>query len=162
MDCGFRIEQAVLTQFVVTRPWRSCVALGGGMHDHEAAMQVYVQLAVISDQKHQSQVRDRFLLLAGTEACRAGWLDVAQCCHEKLIASNPAHQIHRFASWPDALRDADFERLVGRWERYCPFETAEAMLRNLRLPKAATTEEPLGQQMLRLLDGTPAPNDQPI
>ena len=58
------------------------------MRDHETAMRVYVELAVISDQKKQTQVRDRFLLLAGVEACRAGWPEVAAKCHEKLISSN--------------------------------------------------------------------------
>ena len=121
------------------------------MRDHESAMQVYVQLAVISDQKKQPQVRDRFLLLAGVEACRAGWPDVAACCHRKLVASNPAHQAHRFATLADALRDEAFQQLVAHWERYCPFEKAEAMLRRLNLPKSESTDQTVGQQMLDLL-----------
>src|SRR5205085_9914762 len=103
------------------------------MRDHEAAMIVYVQLAAISDQKKQRQVRDRFLLLAGVAACRAGWLEVANCCRKKLVESNHAHLANRHATLADALRDHDFQQLVTHWERYCPFEKAEAMLRQLNL-----------------------------
>lgn len=121
------------------------------MRDHEAGMSVYVQLAMMSDQAHQSQVRDRFLLLAGVEACRAGWPDVAARCREKLLASNPKHQAHRHATIADALRDAEFQSLVVHWERYCPFEKAEAMLRQLNLPPKSPTNLSQGEQMLQLL-----------
>ena len=122
------------------------------MRDHEAAMKVYVQLAVISDQKHQPQVRDRFLLLAGVEACRAGWPEVSASCHKKLIASNPAHQAKRHPTFADALRDEDFQQLVAHWERYCPFEKAEAMVRQLNLPPDEQTDVSVGDQMLRMLE----------
>ena len=123
------------------------------MPDHETAMCAYVQLAVISDQKQQALARDRFLLLAGVEACRAGWLDVAECCRAKLIAANPAHQLHRHATLPDALRDTDFQQLVAKWERYCPFEQAEHMLRQLGLtPEGDRPEVPRGERMLQLLE----------
>ncbi len=128
------------------------------MRDHEGAMRVYVQLAVLSDQKQQPQVRDRFLLLAGVEACRAGWPDVAARCQQKLLASNPVHQASRHATLADALRDSDFQQLVVHWERYCPFEKAEAMLRQLNLPADAPTELSVGEQMLKLLIDHPENN----
>ena len=126
------------------------------MRDHEAAMSVYVQLAVLSDQKHQPQVRDRFLLLAGVEACRAGWPEVAANCHKKLVASNPAHRASRHPTFADALRVEEFQQLVIHWERYCPFEKAEAMLRRLNLPPIEFTEQSVGERMLRLLDAARA------
>jgi hypothetical protein len=122
------------------------------MRDHEAAMQVYAQLAVISEQKKQNLVRDRFLLLAGVEACRAGWPEVAASCHRKLIASNPAHQANRHETFADALRDENFQQLVIHWERYCPFEKAEAMLRRLNLPAPVETDLTVGEQTLKMLD----------
>lgn len=118
-------------------------------------MQVYVNLAVISEQMHQSQVGDRFLLLAGVEACRAGWPDVAARCHERLISRHPSHQATHHPTIADALRDNDFQQLVARWERYCPFEKAEAMLRQLDRPQVeSTTTTTLGDQMLKLLGDT--------
>ena len=122
------------------------------MRDHEAAMTVYVQLAVLSDQKQQPLVRDRFLLLAGVEACRAGWPEIAARCRERLIQSNPVHQVTRHQTVADALRDTDFQRLVTHWERYCPFEKAEAMLRLLDLPPWDLGEGSVGEQMLKLLE----------
>ena len=121
------------------------------MRDHEAAMTVYVQLAVISEQRHQSQVCDRFLLLAGVEACRAGWPEVAARCHARLIAANPAHLAARYTTIAEGLRNEDFQKLVARWERYCPFEKGEAMLRQLDLPAVQPSEASTGEQMLALL-----------
>lgn len=148
MDCGFRIDvgmdagaDRLRLEFEGDRT----------MRDHEAAMSVYVQLAVISDQKKQRQVRDRFLLLAGVEACRAGWLEVAARCHQKLIESNHAHLANRHSTLADALRDPDFQKLVVHWERYCPFEKAEAMLRHLNLPALPPTDAPVGEAMIQLL-----------
>lgn len=121
------------------------------MRDHQTAMSVYVQLALIADQKQQSQVRDRLLLLAGVEACRAGWPDVACHCRKKLVESNPAHQARQFPTLADALRDEQFQQLVARWERYCPFEKAEAMLKQLDLPAPDTSGTSLGDVMLAML-----------
>jgi len=122
------------------------------MLDHETAMCAYVQLATLSDEKQQTLVRDRFLLLAGVEACRAGWLDVADRCREKLVASNPAHQINQHATMAVGLRDTDFQQLVARWERYCPFEQAEHMLRQLGLtPEGDQPEISRGERMMQLL-----------
>ena len=122
------------------------------MLDHETAMCAYVQLAVLSDEKQQTMVRDRFLLLAGAEACRAGWLEVAERCREKLVASNPAHQLNQHATMADALRDADFQQLAAKWERYCPFEQAEHLLRQLGLiPEGDQPEIARGERMMQLL-----------
>lgn len=121
------------------------------MRDHDAAMQVYVKLAVISDRVQQSQVCDRFLLLAAVEACRAGWPDVAARCRQRLVARNPGHMAHRHVTIADALRDPEFQQLVIRWERYCPFEKAEAMLRQLDPLTIVRPDASVGDQMLDLL-----------
>lgn len=122
------------------------------MPDHETAMCAYVQLAVISGQKRQGHVRDRFLLLAGVEACRAGWPDVAQRCRELIVGGNPAHQLSRHSTFADALRDSDFQLLVNRWERYCPYEQAEHLLLQLGLaPEGDQPEISRGERMLQLL-----------
>jgi hypothetical protein len=123
------------------------------MVDHEVAMCAYVQLAVISHQKQQQLVRDRFLLLAGVEACRAGWLDVAERCRKQLLANNPSHQLRNHATMPDAMRDASFQKLAQKWEHYCPFEQAEHLLRQLGLePVGDNLDIPRGDRMLQLLD----------
>jgi hypothetical protein len=125
------------------------------MRDHEEAMKVYVQLAVVADEKHQPMVRDRFMLLSAVEACRAGWPEVAARCRERLIATNPVHQASRHPTMANALRDAEFQQLVVQHERYCPFEKAEAMLRQLNLPPLEPMDGTNGEQMLQLLDESP-------
>ena len=52
----------------------------------------------------------------------------------------------------DALRDADFQRLVAKWERYCPFEQAEHLLRQLGLtPEGDQPDISRGEWMMQLL-----------
>jgi hypothetical protein len=104
------------------------------MHDHEIAMCAYVQLAVISDEKQQAPTRDRFLILA----------------------TNSAHQLKRFATMADARRDPDFQKLVAKWEKYCPFEQAEHLLTQLgRAPEGDQLDVPRGERMLQILSDFP-------
>jgi hypothetical protein len=122
------------------------------MVDHEWRMCAYVQLAVLSDEKRQALARDRFLLLAGAEACGAGWLDVAGRCRALLLASNPHHQAAKFGSLPAALRDAEFQRLVAQQEHRCPAERAEHLLAELGLdPRGDSPQPSPGPRMLELL-----------
>lgn len=123
------------------------------MIDHELRMCAYVQLACLSHEKQQALPRDRFLLLAGTEACRAGWLDVAQRCRALLLASNPHHQSAKFASLPAALRDAGFQQLVTQHERRYPAERAEHLLKELGSePRGDRPDIPRGDRMLACLE----------
>ena len=122
------------------------------MPDHELAMCAYVQLGVLSDHKQQALARDRFLLLGGVEACRAGWLDVAEACRKLILASNPAHQLNHHSTMADALRDAAFQHLVAAGERYCSYEQAEHLLRQLGLtPEGDHPELSRGERMSQLL-----------
>lgn len=122
------------------------------MIDHELRMCAYVQLACLSHQKQQALPRDRFLLLAGTEACRAGWLEVAERCRTLLLTSNPHHQAARYDSLAAALRNDDFQKLVAQHERRCPSERAEHLLQELGLaPRSDRPELPRGDRMQELL-----------
>lgn len=122
------------------------------MIDHELRMCAYVQLACLSHHKRQALRRDQFLLLAGAEACRAGWPDVGERCRELLAASNPRHMAARFSTMADALRQEDFERLVTQQERHCPAEKAEHLLQQLgRDPRGDQLDQPRGERMLEFL-----------
>lgn len=101
------------------------------MPDYEQAMRAYVRLARLSDEKQQPQGRDRFLLLAGQAACRAGWLEVADCCRTLTLRANARHLLSRTASFPDALRDPDASAYFARLASFCSFEQAEHLLRGL-------------------------------
>ncbi len=123
------------------------------MPDTAQAMQTYAQLAVISHIKRQPLARDRFVLLCGAAACRAGWLEVAAWCWSWHAATQPGHQLARFPSFPDALRDADFPRVVAHWERWCPPERAEHLLAPLTpLPRLDDPEVTAGTQTLAWLE----------
>ena len=123
------------------------------MRDHERAMLAYARLAHISQQKRQLLGRDKFLVLTGTAACRAGWPDVAQRCRELVVANNPAHLLARFADFPDALRSPDFEPLLKRLERFCGYEKAEHLLSELDINPGLPPDEETtpGRFVLQLL-----------
>jgi hypothetical protein len=122
------------------------------MVDHELRMCAYVQLACLSHQKRQALRRDQFFLLAGTAAYRAGWPDVGERCRELLLKSNPHHVAGQFANLGDALRNADFERLVTQHERHCPAERAELLLEELGIdPRGDQPELSRGERMQNLL-----------
>lgn len=122
------------------------------MIDHELRMCAYVRLAVLSHQKQQALPRDRFLLLGGCEAYRAGWPDVGQKCRELLLASNSHHQAGRFPDLAAALRDADFEKLRVQQERHCLPERAEHLLKQLGIDlREENPQQSRGDEMLALL-----------
>ena len=110
------------------------------MHDHERAMLAYARLAAISQQKQQLPGRDKFLILAGAAACRAGWLDVAARCRELVLGHNPQHLLGENASFPDALRSPEFEPFLKQLRRQCGYERAEHLLGELGIDPAVPAE----------------------
>ncbi len=122
------------------------------MIDHELRMGCYVQLACLSHQKRQAIKRDQFFLLAGAEACRAGWPEIGERCRELLLASNPHHATKKFPTLAEALRDANFQKLVAQQERHCSPERAEHLLHELGLdPRGGEPERTRGERMSELL-----------
>lgn len=123
------------------------------MIDQEQALAAYVQLALLSHQKRQRPARDRFLLLAGAAACRAGVLAAAERCRQVIVASSPGHQLAEYDSFPDALRSPDFRLLMDRWEKRWPYEAAEHFLLQLgRTPRGVPENERVDEFVLGCLD----------
>lgn len=100
------------------------------MPDPEREMLAYLQLAAVSTEKQQSLGRDRFLILAGAAACRAGFVDVADRCRELVLSVNSRHIIGQYESFADAMRNEDFQPLVKQLSRLCPPEQAEFLLQS--------------------------------
>jgi len=109
------------------------------MDDHDAAMLAFVKLAGVSQSRDQLAPRDKFLVLAGVAASRAGHAAVAQRCRELLLAHNPAHLLNRYETIGEALGDAEFEVYLRQVSRFCSYEKAEHLLSQLdistELPK---------------------------
>jgi hypothetical protein len=98
------------------------------MPDHDVAMLAFVKLAGVSQDRRQLGPRDKFLVLAAAAACRGGWPPVAERCRELVLAHNPAHLLHRYASFVEAYRAEDFQTYLRQTERFCPYEKAEHLL----------------------------------
>ena len=136
----------------------------GEMHDHDVGMLVYTRLAVISQSRGQLLPRDRFLLIAGAEALKAGFPPVAERCRALILEHNKAHLVGRFPSFAQALSDAGFQRLLDRTEQNCPLEKAEFLLARTEEVADSNADDPLsnaGESALKLLGRSESPG-QPL
>jgi hypothetical protein len=122
------------------------------MRDAETAMCAYAQLAWLSHEKRQALARDRFLILAGAAACEAGWPNVATECHRLVTGFAPQHQLAGFASFTDAMKSDDFQKLLQSVTRHCPFERAEHLLQGVgRSPQGDDPDLTRGDWVTALL-----------
>lgn len=122
----------------------------------ERAMLAYVQLADVARQKRQSLGADRFLVLAGAAACRAGWLDVADRCRHHVLEDNPNHLLSRHNTFAKAMRSDDFRTFLKQLQRFCGYERAEHLLRELNIaPEVApgNAETTAGRSAIEVLSG---------
>ena len=103
------------------------------MLDHEAAMVAFVKLAGIAQTKQQLLQRDKFLLLAGSAACHAGWPAVADRCRHLVLAHNHAHLVGRQETLAQALRDEACQPFFKQLTRFCSYEKAEHYLTQLEI-----------------------------
>lgn len=122
---------------------------------HDQTVLNYARLAAVSWQRGQLPGRDRLLILCGAAACHAGLLAVAERCRELVLVRNPRHLLHRYPSFPDALRGAELPPLVRQLTRQCSPEQAEFLLSRLDSPEHVS-----GQ--LAPADNEPALTDTPV
>ena len=103
------------------------------MLDHSAAMLAFLKLAGVSQTRKQIGPRDKFLLLGGVSALKAGWPSVAERCRELIVTHNPAHQLGQYPTFADALRSEEFEQLLRPLGKFCSYERAEHLLTQLKI-----------------------------
>src|SRR6516165_2833139 len=86
--------------------------------DHSSAMLAFVKLAGVSQARQQLGPRDKFLVLAGVAASRAGHAAVAQRCRELLLAHNPSHLLKRYGTIEQALEAEEFTTYLRQTARF--------------------------------------------
>jgi|SRR5579871_3152850 len=123
------------------------------MVDHDIAMLAFAKLAEISQARQQLLPRDKFLVLAGAEACQAGLPDVATLCRDRILAHNPSHLLKKFDSFAAALTSADFQQLLKQLIRFCSFERAELLLQGLGIDVRSAKSDDSRAEALGYLEG---------
>ncbi len=108
----------------------------------QAALQ-YLKLAALSKEKGQTAGCDRFLVLAGASACKAGCLDVADACRARVMKHNPHHLLKQWPNMAEALRSEEFPPFLHQLERFCAVERAEALLMELGQSVTLDEDQPL-------------------
>jgi hypothetical protein len=126
------------------------------VRNHEIAMLSFARLARISHETPHPLGRDRFLVLAGREACMAGWLEVAERCRSLILAGNMHHFLSQSASFPDALRDDGKVGYFTTFDSFCSFEQAEHLLLQNAEPFESSPEN-AGEAALSELASLDAP-----
>jgi hypothetical protein len=106
------------------------------MDEHEPAMLAFVKLAGVSQSREQLGPRDKFLVLAGVSAARAGHAAVAARCRALLLSHNPAHLLKRYETIEAALGVNEFQAYLRQLARFCPYEKAEHLLAQLDISTA--------------------------
>ena len=101
------------------------------MTPQEQRLLAFSLLAAESRNRQQHIGELRFLILAGTAACNAGWAEIPSRCYKRILEINPHHMLAKYSSLEDALRDEDFQTFLSRLDRFCTFEMAETLLENL-------------------------------
>jgi len=101
----------------------------------------FARLARISHETPHPAGRDRFLVLAGREACLAGWLDVAERCRELVLAGNAHHFLSQSDTFADAMRDESNAGYFATFASFCSFEQAEHLLTENGEPIEATPDD---------------------
>ena len=134
-------------------------------------MVAFVKLAGLSQQKQQFLQRDKFLILAGVAAVRAGCPHVAERCHHLVLLHNPQHLVKRYSSLSAAFEDGTFLVFHQHLARLCSYEKAEHLLTQLQvhpgvpLPPERLPPEDYALLLLSKADispvGTPAPKAPP-
>ncbi|MBY0589501.1 hypothetical protein K2X85_20185 [bacterium] len=93
---------------------------------------LYLQLATAAGREGQLAAEPRFLLLASFWAHRAGLVDVANGCRERIVALQPDHVLRRFPSIADALSHDEFATYVHELGEAYPTSKGEYLLERYR------------------------------
>jgi|SRR3954463_10607753 hypothetical protein len=97
----------------------------------------YLHLAEAARLRRQPLVRDRVLLLAAVIAAQIDLAPIAAACRELILAHNPGHAVHRWATIGEALGDEDFQPLVSQLStRYGP-ERVERLVEQLGIERGS-------------------------
>ncbi|MDB5391543.1 MAG: hypothetical protein JWM11_7189 [Planctomycetaceae bacterium] len=110
------------------------------MPSPELTLSLFLRLAVVSHERGQMLPRNKFLILAGAAACTAAWLPVAVRCRELVLGNNAAHMLHRFETFPDALRSGEFQVYLKQLGKFCSIERAEHLLDSQGVDSAVLSE----------------------
>ena len=86
----------------------------------DQTIRVYQELATLCDRQGQSQMHDRFLVLAADAAWGSGRADLAEQIRTLLLQHNPHHLLRPYASFAEAVNSPDVHSYVSALRRSHP------------------------------------------
>jgi hypothetical protein len=111
---------------------------------------LYWHLAHASESAGDREARDRFLTLVSRSALEAGWPDLADECHRRVIAGRSDHALARFSSANEAFQSGPVKAHVKQLLRLYPFEKAEYLLEKMKAAGYRPDRHPLGPKLGRV------------
>jgi hypothetical protein len=98
----------------------------------ERALYVFRELADQYERRGDSQMRDRFLVLAADAAHNAGHDEEAERMRQRLLKSSPHHLLKPYSSFAEALQAEDVQIYVNDLRANYPPDVADNLLKSLR------------------------------
>lgn len=94
----------------------------------EALLDLYLHLALASEEQSRPLQRDKFLVLAAGLAHESGFPVIAEECRQRILASNPSHLFKSFSTTSEAFESDEVRHYANQLLRTYPFEKAEFLL----------------------------------
>lgn len=102
------------------------------MPSAEQATRIYQELAEDYERQGQTQMRDRFLVLAADAALAAGQHQEAERLRSRLLQHNPHHLLKPYTSFEEAMKAVVVQNYVSALRKSHPYEKAEDLLEGFR------------------------------
>jgi hypothetical protein len=104
-------------------------------------VQNYEELAALTEQRGDAQMRDRFLILAADAALSAGLRDDAERLRARLLEINPHHLLRPYPTLRDALKSPDVASYLADLRHTFSPEESFRLLEKLRSEAGAAPAE---------------------
>ena len=92
---------------------------------------LYLNLANYQEQSGKQMARDKCLVLAGSCAATMHLTRISDYCRYRILESNKAHFVGRYASFAEALADPSFDSYLRGLHRAHPVDQARATVWSL-------------------------------
>lgn len=123
---------------------------------------MYLHLARASGLRRRPQVRDRLLILAGTEAVEMALPRIAETCRRLVLEHNPQHLVKRWPTLEAAMREEDYQIFLRQLRRRYPREKVEELVRSLGIELGRERETYYSdEEYAAALLGLPPAADEP-
>lgn len=98
----------------------------------DTLLDLYLNLAAVSEEQGRPLLRDKFLALSVGVAHDGGFAEIAADCRARILHANPSHLFKNFSTVERAMHSEEVRTYLAQLTRAFPFEKAEFLLERSR------------------------------